>query len=500
MAIEFVGSAALGKVGSTSASSTIALNSGLTGGIASSVSEGDLVIAIFGSASDNADRTLSITDGTTDYTLIGTEQFSADTEATNLRIAYKFMGVTPDASTTFGPTGNNSDAGATMVYVLRGVDQTTPLDVAVTAATGANTTLVNPPAITPMTTGAWVICVGAGAHTGAVDTYSSSDLSGFATKGGANDSNDVSIGAGYFAWTSGAFDAAQWTHTHTPGTTNSWASTSIALRPAASNKTLTADAGSYTLTGTAATPKLGRAVAAGTSSYAVTGSTSGIAKGRRLAADTGSYAVTGTAATLKRGFKTTADTGAYSLTGEAASVNKGRRLVVDAGAYTLTGVTASLLRGGRVVADTGSYTLSGQTAALLSGYTLVAGAGSYTLSGSTATLLHGLRIVAGVGSYAMTGVDATLGIASNKLVAADAGSYTLTGAAATLLRAYVVGAGAGSYTLTGTAADLAIAGTGGLAKVYLSGAFAEKPMKVYLSGAWSTKPIKVYLSATWTLS
>jgi hypothetical protein len=230
VAIEFVGGNTAGKLGATSGNTTIALNGSLTGGIASAVAAGDLVIAAFATGSA-ADRTLAITDGTTGYTLIDSELHANDTEQTNLRVAYKFMGGTPDASTTFGPTGNIADAGAMAVYVFRGVDTSTPLDVAAVPATALNTQLANPGPITPTTAGAYIVCVGAGAREGLGD-FSSSDLTDFRTQSGSNDTNDITLGVGHKPdWASGEFNPAAWTHSVGDSVNYSWAAMTIALRP-----------------------------------------------------------------------------------------------------------------------------------------------------------------------------------------------------------------------------------------------------------------------------
>ncbi len=229
--IDFVGGENAGKVGATSGTSIIALDTGLTGGLASGVSAGDLVMAVFGTGS-TADRTLSITDGTTEYTEFGTEQYSNDVFDTNLRVAYKFMGGTPDTATTFGPTGNAADAGAMAVYVFRGVHATVN-DVAVTVATGINTSRADPPAITPVTAGAFIVCIGAAAHNGGADTFTSSDLTDFLTRPGGDDTNDVTIGIGYKPdWVSGPFDAAAFGHSQADSVDFSWCAKTIALRPA----------------------------------------------------------------------------------------------------------------------------------------------------------------------------------------------------------------------------------------------------------------------------
>jgi hypothetical protein len=228
--LEFVGGAISAKAGATSGNSTVALDSGLTGGVSSAAEAEDLVIAVFSSGS-TADRTLSITDGTDDYTLIGSELYANDSVDVNLRVAYKF--VSGDTAVTFGPTGNADDGGVTAVYVFRGVDQGTPLDVTPTTATGTDTVLANPPAITPVTPGAFIVCVGAGASlaTGST-TFASSDLTGFRTIY-SSDLNDNYLGIGHKNnWVSGAFNAAAFTlATGSDSSGGSWAALTFSLRP-----------------------------------------------------------------------------------------------------------------------------------------------------------------------------------------------------------------------------------------------------------------------------
>jgi hypothetical protein len=231
MAIEFVGGQVASKVGAAAGTSTIALNSGLTGGLAAAVAANDLVIAVFGTGS-TANRTLAITDGTNPYTLIDSELYSDDLFDTNLRVAYKFMGGTPDTATTFGPTGDAADAGGMAVYVFRGVSTSTPLDVAAVPATGNGSGLPNPAGITPTTAGAFVVACGAAAHNGGSDTFTSG-LTNFRTTG-INDTNDVTIGIGHVNnWVSGEVNPAAFGHSQADSADFSWAAMSIALRPLA---------------------------------------------------------------------------------------------------------------------------------------------------------------------------------------------------------------------------------------------------------------------------
>lgn len=219
----FVGANFGGWIGPNSGSSTVSLTA-LTGGIDTAARSGDLVIAVYAVASA-IDASLTITDGSTNYTLIASELYVDSSYDVNLRVAYKRL-TSADASVTFGPTGASGNGGAGIVYVWRGVHATTPLDVTPTTATGTTGGGPNPPAITPVTPGAVVIAAGAGAAFTA-PTLASSDLSGVYTMKQA-DSNDPTVLVGYKNWDSGSFDPAAFTGY----TGNGWAALTLALRPA----------------------------------------------------------------------------------------------------------------------------------------------------------------------------------------------------------------------------------------------------------------------------
>lgn len=93
---------------------------------------------------------------------------------------------------------------ATLLF--RGVDQTTPIDVAAGASTGG-TTAVTVPARTPLTAGAWDIAIGS-MLTSATNTttWSSTNLTlDQASISNVAGSNNPAFVVGHFAWTSGAF-------------------------------------------------------------------------------------------------------------------------------------------------------------------------------------------------------------------------------------------------------------------------------------------------------
>jgi hypothetical protein len=222
--IEYVGGYAVG-VGGSDSNITITFGGNLTGGLASSASAGDLVVVYFGTGS-TADRNLLIRG----YTEV-VELYSNDSFDTNLKVAYKFMGATPDTNFVLEDgTGSSSDAGAVAVQVWRNVDKAIPFDVLTTTATGTDSVLCNPPAITPITAGSYIVAGGAGAHNTGTQTFSSSNLTSFISVG-QNDSNDVTIGLGYNEWTSGAFDPDAFTFSGSNSTSYSWAGVTLALRP-----------------------------------------------------------------------------------------------------------------------------------------------------------------------------------------------------------------------------------------------------------------------------
>lgn len=224
--IKYVGGYTLGFLGQTT-DITVNFNGNLVGGGGISAIPGDLVIIYFGTAS-SADRNLTISG----YTEL-VELFSSDDIDTNLVVAYKFMGSTPDSSFILtGGTQSIDDGGVVAVQVWRNVNSTTPFDVAHVTAIGSNTVLCTPPAITPISAGSYIISGGVGSHSRGVRTYSSLDLNGFISIGSGNDVYDATVGLGYKQWISGSFNPAQFTFSEDDQLTSSWASVTLALRPA----------------------------------------------------------------------------------------------------------------------------------------------------------------------------------------------------------------------------------------------------------------------------
>jgi hypothetical protein len=205
---------------------------GLTGGIATSPQEGDLCVA-FIAAGSTADLSLTISgqDGEANYTYIETELYSNSTYDANLRMAYRFMdGV--ETRTTF--TAATSISGIVVgVRFYRNVDPATVLDVAAVTATGTLTAAPNAPEITPVTPGAVIVVTGASGHNQNTITnpFSASDLTGFLSQTG-NDDTDCAAGFGHkLDWSSGAFDPAPFTFNGSASNFSAWCAETIVLRP-----------------------------------------------------------------------------------------------------------------------------------------------------------------------------------------------------------------------------------------------------------------------------
>lgn len=87
--------------------------------------------------------------------------------------------------------------------------------------------------------------------------------------------------------------------------------------------------------------------------------------GASLTAETGTFALTGNTAALKRALRMSAATGAFTLTGNDAGFDVGIRMQAETGAFTLTGNDVELKRALKMAANTGAFTLTGNEAALL---------------------------------------------------------------------------------------------------------------------------------------
>lgn len=282
MAISYVG----GTTATFAASAANVSLTGLTGGSDAAAATGDLVCVISG-APETADTNVSVT--TTGYT--NQELYANDTRDANGVFAYKFMGATPDTTVTVPATSTSTARGSVVVRVYRGVDQTTPMDVAITTATGANGDRANSPSITPVTTGAEILAAGFATNPASTSGTATgpSNMADFVTVVGVGTGRSSIAGMASQAWAGGAFDPNAWTAT-TNNANDSWVAFTVALRPAAT--AITGDAsGSMDFTGASAGTVAVQGAASG--SFDVTASATGQILASGAASST--FALDGTA-------------------------------------------------------------------------------------------------------------------------------------------------------------------------------------------------------------
>jgi hypothetical protein len=174
----------------------------------------------------------------------------------------------------------------------------------------------------------------------------------------------------------------------------------------------TAEAASYSISGTSASTVYSKAVFADSANYSVTGATAGLIvggapSGFTMPADGSSYVITGQDITYDRNYVVIAATASYTISGTATDFYKGKTAVGEAGAYSVSGTAASFLYGHEVAGDAGSYSISGTDSTFLKGSLIVAASGSYSISGQAITMTAGQRRMDADGtSYEITGTNA----------------------------------------------------------------------------------------------
>jgi hypothetical protein len=200
----------------------------------------------------------------------------------------------------------------------------------------------------------------------------------------------------------------------------------------------------------------GITMAADAGSFAISGTAASLEQGYAVDAEPGSVVITGTAASLEQGYEVSAEAGAFTITGTDASLELSEVIEAESGSFVITGTAASLEQGYVLEADAGAVTITGQDAGMNIGLSMPADAGAFTITGTAATLIEDSEIEAESGSFTITGTDADLSVAGNTIMPADAGEFAITGTAASLEQGYAVDAEAGAFAITGTAATLSV--------------------------------------------
>ena len=241
--IEFVGAYQAGW-GNFTATETVSVGT-LTGGIASSASEGDFFIAAaMGSRLSAGSQNHTVTgnqSGAATIELQDTSGAGSNDYSPSITVVGGFEGAT--VNTSFDVTAslyNSALSGVLTIMYFRGVDGTTPFDVASTWFDEAETSEgtedgdVEPPTITPTTSGAVVVCFGnhSDLSSGHTFTDDAGDFEDFFVAVG-NDSIATTATAGWASWTSGTFDPSIQVIGEAMAISRAgWVASSHALRPA----------------------------------------------------------------------------------------------------------------------------------------------------------------------------------------------------------------------------------------------------------------------------
>jgi len=218
--VSFVGGRSVATVGSTT---NITLN------FNADVRENDFVIVAHVIPNTSQQTPNVISSG---YTTLRLDYVNAGTYDTNLRVAYKRMGATPDTNVIFGASNSTSVGTLSGALIFRNVDISSPFDVTSNTANATGTNVINPAAITPVSRNAMIAVIGAGAYSGATGLYTATGLENAFTDVVNESNSDGGIGLGiYSQWASGVYDPAAWTNTQSSTSTQSYSSITIALRP-----------------------------------------------------------------------------------------------------------------------------------------------------------------------------------------------------------------------------------------------------------------------------
>ena len=218
-----------GGGGISYAGGNTALKSGGTMAVslaALSLQEGDLVLAFSAQSGgfDDAGAVGMVSAGWAELSGSPLSAGAAGARDSALGGFFKVMGATPDSSVEFDTGGGDGQVAAVMAF--RGVDPTTPFDVAPVATEATYSSTVAFGNVTPVTSGAWIVVAGSQASLSLPDYTDPGYPGGFASV--LHDPGTAALlGVAYDdGWTSGAYDPEEF------GGTTMKCNFVIALRPA----------------------------------------------------------------------------------------------------------------------------------------------------------------------------------------------------------------------------------------------------------------------------
>ena len=154
-----------------------------------------------------------------------------------------------------------------------------------------------------------------------------------------------------------------------------------------------------------------------------------------ITAGAGSLTLTGNAITMRTARTLAAGHGVLALTWNGVDMRAGRNLAAAAGAMTLTGNSIQL-KAERVLAAGASFlTLTGNSVGMLKGYNLAAGGSAMTLTGGSVDMRAARNLVAEGSALALTGnsINFEYTPAGERILFANGGALSLTRGSAQLV-------------------------------------------------------------------
>lgn len=232
--ITFLGSKTFNSANATSASTVSLTDLKDPSNVSATLQADDFLIMNYSSSGVGGAQTYAAPSGWTERNRV---QQSGAFSYENLYTFYKKL-TGADANVAITAEGTNYALSVT-IHAFRGVHTSTPFDVTSTTSQGNGNSNPDPPAITPSTTGAWIIVLGGGATrptTPGLNYNAPGDLSAttnhFRTIATAGSNGNGQCGTGVKTnWTSGSFDPGAWSG-GSNNSNSSWCATTHALKPA----------------------------------------------------------------------------------------------------------------------------------------------------------------------------------------------------------------------------------------------------------------------------
>lgn len=270
------------------------------------------------------------------------------------------MGASPDASVTLWDTGTVDDCGVALAFALRGVDTTTPLDVAINT-----TSSLNPGAVTPASANCAVVVMSStdtlAETVGTISSYTKPSSGEIV----ASDVGSLTA-AGCYRLLSGGAGASQ-----DPATWTSWTagpvttSHTIALRPLATSVTTTVTNATGSLAGKTVTVRELELVPVTKATVTLTGKTITIRELELVPVAKASATFVGkTVVILSAGSDVVGvDHTAVTLVGKTVTVADTPTVIyVDKAIFALTGKSVGLLE--KTAITKATVTFAGSTVAI----------------------------------------------------------------------------------------------------------------------------------------